>query len=196
MFIVDRIRKILFDRKVKNEGGPAFSPTIRQYYKKKHGITIGYGTYGGCFSPRNIPPGTNFGNYCSIAQDVKIFRANHPLKYFTMHPLFYNPSMGFVKTDQLSRPSLSVGHDVWIGASSIILPSVHFIGNGAVIGAGSVVSKDVLPYSIVAGNPAKFIRFRFTPDIIDKLEQLQWWNMSKEDLIRQKNLLESITNGG
>ncbi|MGV2442242.1 CatB-related O-acetyltransferase, partial [Bacillus atrophaeus] len=68
-----------------------------------------------------------------------------------------------------------VGNDVWIGYQSCILSGVT-IGNGAIIGAKSVVTKDVPPYSIVAGNPAKFIRYRFPQEIIDKLENLAWWD--------------------
>jgi acetyltransferase-like isoleucine patch superfamily enzyme len=170
----------------------AFSPKIKKYYLKRYNIEIGYGTYGGCFDKDNIPPGTHFGNYCSIASGVKIFRANHPINYFTTHPFFYNPIFGYVKYDCLDRQELYIGHDVWIGYSCIILPSVRMIGNGAVIGAGSVLTKDVLPYSIVAGNPAKIIRMRFSNDIIEKLENIRWWNWDKEKLIKNKEILERI----
>ena len=174
MWILNKFKKRIFDKKVQSEGGQAFSTTLRNMYAKKYDIHIGYGTYGGCFDENNIPAGTCFGNYCSIAKGVKIFRANHPMDSFTMHPIFYNPEMGYVKKDLLERPSLVVGHDVWIGSYSIILPSVKTIGNRAVIGAGSVVTKNVQPYTIVAGNPAVFIKFRFsqrmsqTPLIKDK----------------------------
>lgn len=194
MWIVKKIQNFILNKKVKREGGQAFSETLRNIYSKKYNIQIGYGSYGGCFHPRYIPAGTVFGNYCSIAQEVKIFRANHPSDYFTLHPLFYNPAMGYVKADKLERPPLIVGHDVWIGSSSIILPTVRKIGNGAVIGAGSIVTKDVLPYSVVAGNPAKFLKMRFSEDKIEKLEATQWWNLKKEELITNKEKLEKIIN--
>ncbi|HOI88207.1 MAG TPA: CatB-related O-acetyltransferase, partial [Lentimicrobium sp.] len=71
--------------------------------------------------------------------------------------------------------SCKIGHDVWIGANAVILAGVK-IGNGAIIGANSLVNKDVEPYSIVAGSPAKHIRFRFSEEIITKLQALGWWN--------------------
>jgi acetyltransferase-like isoleucine patch superfamily enzyme len=66
--------------------------------------------------------------------------------------------MGYVKRDMLDRPKLYIGHDVWIGANVIILPGCYKIGNGAIIGAGSIVTKDVPPYAIVAGNPSRLIK--------------------------------------
>jgi acetyltransferase-like isoleucine patch superfamily enzyme len=186
-------QKIL-DFKVSIEGGQAFSKSIRKYYSKKYNIKIGYGSYGGCFHYGNIPAGVIFGNYCSIAQGLKIFRANHPVTYFTMHPLFYNPTMGYVNCDMLERLPLIIGHDVWIGTNVIILPGCYEIGNGAVIGAGSIVTKNVLPYAIIAGNPAKLIKMRFTPDIIEKLEATEWWNMKKEELIQNKERLGKIVS--
>jgi len=73
---------------------------------------------------------------------------------------------GYVNEDKLIRPEIVIGHDVWIGHSAIILPSVNFIGNGAIIAAGSVVSKNVEPYTIVVGNPAKQIKKRFNDGTI------------------------------
>jgi acetyltransferase-like isoleucine patch superfamily enzyme len=193
MLLKSVYRKILHI-KIAKEGGQAFSNSIRQYYSKKYNIQIGYGSYGGCFHHENIPAGTVFGNYCSIAQGVKIFRANHPTAYFTMHPLFYNPIMGYVKTDALERPELVIGHDVWIGANVIILPGCCKVGNGAVIGAGSVVTKDIPAYAIAVGNPAKVIKMRFSDDIIAQLEATQWWNWNKDELIKNRERLEKITH--
>lgn len=167
---------------LKSKKAGSVSPLLREIFKKDFNITVGYGTYGGCFNPSNIPPGVTFGNYCSIADGVKIFRANHPMNTFTTHPIFYNPIMGHVEKDLLVRPILEIGNDVWIGANVIILPSVRKIGNGAIIGAGSVVTKDVEPYSVVAGNPAKFIKNRFKDSIIDSLEKSKWWELNYSDL--------------
>jgi acetyltransferase-like isoleucine patch superfamily enzyme len=172
----------------------AFSSTLRKIYKKYYKIEIGYGTYGGCFDIANIPANVSFGNYCSIASGVRIFRANHPANEFTTHPLLYNPIFGYVKTDQLVRPSLIIGNDVWLGANSIILPNVSTIGNGAIVGAGAVVTKDVPPYAIVVGNPAKIIKYRFSPQVIDKIKQLNWWDLSQMDLIREMPNIRKIIN--
>jgi acetyltransferase-like isoleucine patch superfamily enzyme len=77
---------------------------------------------------------------------------------------------------------LSIGNDVWIGQNAIILPSVARIGDGAVIGAGAVVTKDVEPYSIVVGNPARLLRYRFSQETIVKLQESRWWEKSVGEL--------------
>lgn len=196
-YLLNKIRSFIRQQKIKKEGGAAFSKTLREYTYKKYSIKVGYGTYGGCFNIFNhIPGGVEFGNYCSIAQNIRIFRANHPKTYFTLHPLFYNPVMGYVESDQLERPELTIGHDVWIGEWAMILPGVKEVGNGVIIGAGSVVTKDVPPYTIVAGNPAKPIGKRFSDDTIRKLEKTKWWNWDKNNLIENKSVLEKIINEG
>lgn len=84
----------------------------------------------------------------------------------------------------------TIGHDVWIGRNAILLPKVHNIGNGAIIGAGAVVTHDVEPYSIVAGNPAKIIKYRFSKSQIEKLESSEWWLLDPsqiKDAIKYKN---------
>lgn len=96
--------------------------------------------------------------------------------------LISNYQLGFAYTgdsngpDQLVlRGNTVVGNDVWIGARALIMSGVN-IGNGAVVAAGSVVTKDVPPYAIVGGNPAKIIRYRFDASVIDKLQQIAWWD--------------------
>lgn len=192
MFIVNKIKKRIRLKKIAKEGGEVFSSTLREFFLENYNIKIGYGSYGGCFNKANIPRGTEFGNYCSIAEGVVVFRANHPIDYFTAHPLFYNPKMGYVKKDLLQRPALLVQNDVWIGQNVIILPSCKQIGNGAIIGAGSVVTKDVVPYSIIAGNPAKLIKMRFSEKVIKRLEESQWWLLDKEKLIKRRNEIQSL----
>jgi virginiamycin A acetyltransferase len=178
-----RFKGFLLNQISRKEGGQMYSSSLRLIMKKQYGIEIGYGSYGGCFSPKSVPPGVSFGNYCSIAPEIRIFRANHPKDTFTSHPLLYNPTAGYVKKDMLDRPKLSIGHDVWIGEWAVILPSVNKIGNGAMIGAGSIVTKDVEPYTIVAGNPSKVIGRRFNDTQIEELEKTSWWNLKKDELI-------------
>lgn len=185
------VRRILLYMLCRFDGGWAFSRKVRKVYAQIYGIQIGYGTYGGCFAVENIPANVIFGNYCSIASQVRIFRANHPIDRFTTHPILYNPIMGYVKKDMLERPSLEIGHDVWIGANVIILPGVSQIGNGTVIGAGSVVTKDVGAYEIVAGNPARVIRKRFSDKQIAVLEESKWWNLDKYELAAKMEHLDS-----
>lgn len=177
------------------EGGEMYSKTIRAVFKEKYKVNIGYGSYGGCFNvDNNIPPNVSFGNWCSIAKNIRIFRANHPKDTFTSHPLLYNPVAGYVEKDVLTRPALVIGHDVWIGEMAIILPGVKSIGNGAIIGAGSIVTKDVEPYSIMVGNPAKKIGKRFDDETILKLESSQWWELQKNDLMSRVTELNKIVN--
>ena len=87
-----------------------------------------------------------------------------------------------------SKGDVIIGNDVWICGNAIILSGVT-IGDGAVIGNGAIVSHDVAPYSIVAGNPATHIRYRFSPEIIEDLLQIQWWNWSEENLRQHMHLL-------
>lgn len=118
------------------------------------------------------------GNFTSIANGVVIGGARHPMEWAGMSPVFYKGRDSIKKKfsqHELPAPPITViGSDVWIGRSAIIISGVT-VGNGAVIGAGSVVTKDVPPYAVVAGNPAKFIKYRFTSDIIKQLEKSSWW---------------------
>jgi len=155
--------------------------------KKRGGGGIGGGGGGG---------GVFIGNYCSIGPNLNIFRANHPMDYFTTHPLFYNPVFGHVKKDTLQRPGISIGHDVWIGANVVILPGCKTIGNGVVIGAGSVVTKDIPSYAIAAGNPARVIKTRFSQAVIKRLEKSQWWKLSRDELTARKMEYEDIITSG
>lgn len=190
-----KVRGLIESLIVKREGGFAYSSTIRMIYKRYHGIVIGYGTYGGCFNLSNIRPNIKIGRYCSIAPRVDFLRANHPITDFTTHPighriLFNNK----LREDRFHWSELIIGNDVWIGQNVVILPTCNFIGDGVVIVAGSIVTKDVPSYAIVAGNPAKFIRMRFSEEVIVKLEESKWWNMDKEELIDNQELLQNIVN--
>lgn len=133
------------------------------------------------------------GNYCSFAPEIKIFRANHPYSKFTTHPITYEPALGYRgKNVDLIYLPLEIGHDVWIGANAIVLPGVSRIGNGAVIGAGSVVTKDVEPYEIVVGNPARPIRKRFSDAQIAALEKSRWWEMDRHELAGRIGELDAL----
>ena len=131
------------------------------------------------------------GKYCSIASGVVRLGANHPTEKISMHPFFYNPSLGFTVKD-VERKSLNIGNGVWIGFNSLILPGCTSIGNGAVIGAGSIVTHDVEPYSIVAGNPARVIKMRFSQNDIDIIEQLHWWDWTPQELMRYYDSFDDI----
>lgn len=130
------------------------------------------------------------GKFCSIACGVKfLFNcANHTLKSLSTYtfPLFYE-EWELEKSDVVSawdnKGDIIIGNDVWIGFEAVILAGVT-IGDGAIIGARAVVTKDVPPYSIVGGVPAKEIRKRYSPNIIDQLLSLRWWDWTREKIKR------------
>lgn len=189
-----RLRKFLERKIVSERGGYAYCKAIRKIYKDEYGLIIGYGTYGGCWEKSTLRwQNIHIGNYCSFAGNIDIFRANHPSGTFTTHPITYNPLMGGVKRYTLEKRALNIGHDVWVGQNAIILASCHNVGNGAIIGAGAIVTHDVPPYAIMAGNPAKVIRYRFTSDVIEKIEASQWWLMEKEELASKMDELDKLT---
>ena len=128
----------------------------------------------------------NIGKYCSIA-DCIIGMGRHSLDNLSTSSIFTSMKngTGHVWTDMDSYEeykTINIGNDVWIGTRAIIMPGVK-IGNGAVVGAGAIVTKDVPPYAVVGGVPAKIIKYRFSEDVIKLLEELQWWNLD-EDILK------------
>lgn len=172
------IRRFLRILAFKLEGGPLYSITIRRIFSLYHGIEIGMYSGKSMFTLGNFQKGTKVGRYCSIYDSVRAFDANHPMNTKSTHAFFYNPDLGYVDKDLLKRTRLTIGSDVWMGHNVILLPAVTSIGHGAVIGAGSVVHQDVPPYSVVVGNPARIIRYRFTPKKIKELLEEKWWERS------------------
>ncbi len=130
---------------------------------------------------------TEIGSFCSIANGVVIGGGMHPMDWVSTSPVFYkgrdSVKEKFSEHERGAIKNVIIGHDVWIGRNVLIKQGVN-VGTGAVIGMGSVVTKDVVPYSIVAGNPAKVIRMRFTAEIADKLIKSRWWEV-EENLLQQ-----------
>lgn len=175
------IRHLLRSIIARLEGGQAFSTTLRKLMKKYHGYEIGIGTYGPCFNPEQTWTGYGnliVGKYTSIANGVCFYSRNHPYWHPSTSPLFYNSSFQkkVLRHDSVPYGKLTIGNDVWIGQYAVVLPSCKSIGDGAVIGAGSIVTKDVPPYAIVAGNPAKILKYRFNKQTIERIQQIRWWD--------------------
>jgi acetyltransferase-like isoleucine patch superfamily enzyme len=170
-----RMRKLILSLIMKLEKGEFYSKTLRKIFKDYHKIDIGMYTHGGCFDFISIAPYTTIGRYCSIANAVHIFNRDHPLHYKSTHSFFFNPLLKKVKKETQKFIPLWIGNDVWIGYNAVILSTVRRIGDGAVIGAGAVVNKDVPPYAIVVGNPARIVRYRFSPQTINELLTSRWW---------------------
>lgn len=171
------------------EGGEMYSPTLREIFRVHHGVTIGMYTHGGCFRPFSFGFDTTIGRYSSIAATAFAATDNHPMHYKSMHGFFFNPVLGITDKKWTFEP-LAIGNDVWLGHNSVIMPGVHTIGDGAVVAAGAVVNKNVPPYAVVVGNPARIVRYRFDADTIAQLLQERWWEKDIEDL---KDSLDDFT---
>lgn len=127
---------------------------------------------------------SDIGNFCSVAHLAAIGLWEHDQKITTHSFHLFESSGHFVKgyvDYEKDHIRTLIGNDVWIGTQAVVLKGVT-IGNGAIIGAGSVVTRNVPPYAVVAGTPARIIRYRFKPDEIDYLLQSQWWDFSREQL--------------
>lgn len=155
---------------------------------------VGYGSYiNKCTSLSFV----KIGRFCSIADSVCTSLGNHPINYVSTHPSFYyntEKQIGwtlykgeplfkeiykFPKGENLYQ--VVIGNDVWIGSHVLIMGGIK-IGDGAIIAAGAVVTKDVEPYSVVGGVPAKLIKMRFPEEQIDQLLKIKWWDRSISDI--------------
>ena len=151
------------------------------------------------YSHSVLPITTQMGRYCSIAKGVSVLGIRHPLEWATTSSSTYDPNFSIFQSfledqkldskdfkvrqlpQQQPEQGLIIGHDVWIGANCVLKRNLN-IDTGAVIAANSVVVKDVPPYAIVGGNPAKVLRYRFSTDQISKLLQSQWWQYHFVDI--------------
>lgn len=127
----------------------------------------------------------HIGSYCAIGEDVKVILSNHNFNYVSMQYTFYRKNFDEFPYD-LEKGKTVIGNDVWIGDNVLILPNIN-IGDGAILGGGAVVTKDIEPYTIVAGNPAKIIRKRFTEDKIEKSLKSEWWNWDENKIVENKD---------
>ena len=124
------------------------------------------------------------GSYCSIANNVSIGQGEHHLDRVSTSSLFYNNSY-----DELTIEPCIIENDVWIGADSLILRGVR-VGNSAVIGANSVVTKDVPPFAVVVGSPAKVLRYRVDTDKADEILATHWW---EKDIDEAKSIIKGLS---
>jgi virginiamycin A acetyltransferase len=154
-----RIRALLRRLTLRFEGGPMYSLTVRDIYRKYHHLDVGLYTIGPCEAgPDNLAAGTSIGRYSSI--------------YYTVRTM-------------CGDGRLIIGNDVYIGHNAIILPTVERIGDGAFIGAGSVVHTSVPAYAVFIGNPARAVKYRFSKKTIADLLESTWWEKSLVELSRE-----------
>lgn len=173
-FILRVLKKLMKNELDTNE--------LRKIFKQYHNIEIDKYSYGGCFDIHNIAPGTKIGKFCSFASGVMIISTNHDPNKITTHPFLFKSNLGVVKEDFRKANNVRIGNDVWIGHNAIILPSVSKIGDGAVVGAGAVVTKDVPPYAVVVGVPARVIKYRFDQETINELLKIKWWDWHEKKI--------------
>lgn len=155
------------------------------------GTKVEYSTLGDLsyLGPNCIVADARIGKFCAIAASVRIGAPNHPMQRPSQHRFtyctdYYTTSVGRDRAFFESRRTaiVTIGNDVWIGHGVIVLPGVS-VGDGAVLAAGAVVSRDVAPYTVVGGVPARLIRERFPRDIAERLLRLRWWDRPLEHIV-------------
>lgn len=158
---------------------------VRHYVYHRTGIRVGKYTYG--FEPLCLNKTTvsYIGSFCSIAGNVGISLGNHPMQFTSTSPAFYLKSFGLIENDTEDqapyKAPIIIDHDVWIGLDVTILTGVH-IGIGAVIAAGAVVTRSVPPFAVVAGVPAKIIKYRFDEDTRHEILNSRWWLWTDKEI--------------
>lgn len=137
-----------------------------------------------------IKPGCVFknvtiGNYCSFANNVMIGLGQHPTFLLSTNSVFYKSGItgkfaASINYDE--EPRTYIGNDVWIGNGAVVMDGVH-VGDGAIVAARAIVTKDVPPYAIVGGVPAKILKYRFPDDVISALMELKWWEWDDKEIL-------------
>lgn len=185
------------DSAAKFEGGNSLSN-----YSTFLNSSMGYGSY---VAEKTFIKNTRIGRYCCIGNEVMTVAGSHPLNQFaSISPVFYSTAcqtgFTYVKEEKFNdfkylnvnkKIAVEIGNDVWIGARSIILEGIK-INDGAVVAAGAVVTKDVPPYAVVGGVPAKIIKYRYDNAKINKLLQFEWWNKGEAWIRRNAEAFENI----
>ena len=166
--------------------------------------SIGYASYVG---ERSFIKNASIGRFTCIATDVITVAGNHPVGQFvSVHPAFYSTAkqsgFTFVKEnkfpdfkyiDPQKKLSVKIGNDVWIGTRATILEGIE-IGDGAVVAAGALVTKNVPPYAVVGGIPAKVIKYRFEEEVIKKLTAFRWWNKDVSWIAEHAELFSNVND--
>lgn len=161
-------------------------------------VTLGYGTYGAenlLVHSWDQKTKCMIGKFCSLADNINVYLGgNHNTSFISTYPFGTGVELiGHREGHPLSNGDINIGNDVWIGSHASIMSGVT-IGDGAVIAAHSHVVKDMRPYEIVGGNPAKHIRFRFSDVEIELLLQIRWWELPEDEVFKYRDLLTSKPN--
>lgn len=158
-----------------------------------HNVEVaGFSYIGSCSKVQNA----KIGKFCSIAPEVRIGLGRHPTHFVSTYPGFYSSaasaavSFGANKSFEEYLP-IKIGNDVYIGTRAMIMDGL-VIGDGAVIAAGAVVTKDVPPYAIVGGVPAKKLKYRFSESVVERLLEIQWWNWDEAEFLARVHLFGDV----
>jgi len=154
----------------------------------ENGSAVYIGRYSRLMGNGMLSPLLTIGRHCTISQGVLLGGGRHHMEYLTTGEIpgleldrnFYSDAEEAFDAKDTSGFT-RIGCDVWVGANASILRGRH-VGTGAIVGAGTVVNKDVPPYAVVAGNPARIVRYRFEPPIIESLLRTRWWTLSVEEI--------------
>jgi virginiamycin A acetyltransferase len=172
----------VIQRILRVEGGQMRSATLRSILARRYEVYVQAYSYGSLLVPGNADRGTYIGRYVSIGGNVRRLGADHPIDRVGLHPFAYNPALGLVPAaSDVSRSEIHIGHDSWIGENVLILSRVRRIGIGAIVGAGSIVTRDVEDFSIVVGSPARHIRYRLSAAKIAEVRDLAPWERTPQE---------------
>lgn len=141
------------------------------------------------------------GNFCAFGENIRIITENHDYNYPAIQYIFHRHffmknhpgNYNFPPNKEKTKGPVIIGNDVWIGHNVTILSGIE-IGDGACIGTGSLITKNITPYSIVGGVPARLIKMRFREEIIEYLQEIKWWNWDENKIKRNKDFFYSNLN--
>lgn len=154
-------------------------------------MSVGHKTYGSCLLLKHGDAKIIIGKYCSVADNVTAFLGyNHDPDRISIYPMQTRIKAGCDENKYLSNGNIVVGNDVWIGSHAVLMSGIT-IGNGAIIGAYSVVAKDVPPYTVAVGNPVVIKRKRFSGETIELLQKIAWWDWPDEKVKQYADILTS-----
>jgi acetyltransferase-like isoleucine patch superfamily enzyme len=125
------------------------------------------------------------GKYCAIAENFRVIASNHNYKFASLQNTFYMNHFGTKPPPLRKQQPITIGNNVWFGDNVIVVPGAD-IGDGACIGAGSVVTGEIPPFAIAAGVPARVLKYRFSPEIIEVLLEVKWWDWPEDRIKRNK----------